>query len=120
MITVTKDGGTAKKAAVKGYEVAGKTGTSQKLVNGSYVGHRKYFASFIGFVPARDPEIVMLVVADEPNGGSYYGGTVCGPTFSRVSEQALRYLNVPPTTHEDPEETERRLNSFSDYFTPAQ
>ena len=89
------------------------------MVNGSYEGHHKYFASFIGFVPANDPELVLLVVADEPDGGSYYGGTVCGPTFSRVSEQTLRYLNIAPTTPEDPEETERRLNSFSEYLTPT-
>jgi cell division protein FtsI (penicillin-binding protein 3) len=117
---VTEEGGTATKAAVKGYRVAGKTGTSQKLINGSYVGHHKYFASFIGFVPAKNPELVMLVVADEPSGGSHYGGTVCGPTFSRVAEQTLRYMNVAPTEEADPEETERRLNSFSEYFSPAQ
>jgi cell division protein FtsI/penicillin-binding protein 2 len=95
MMTVTDDGGTARRARVDGFKVAGKTGTSQKLVNGSYIGHSKYFASFIGFVPARDPAFVLLVVADEPK-GYYYGGTVCAPTFSRISEHTLGYLNVLP------------------------
>ncbi len=92
---VTARGGTGRRGRVKGYQTAGKTGTSQKLVNGSYTGHGKYVASFIGFVPADDPAFVLLVVADEPQ-GNYYGGTVCAPSFSRIAEQALRYLNVPP------------------------
>lgn len=94
---VTTEGGTAKKAAVENYVVAGKTGTSQKLINGSYSGHDKYIASFIGFVPAKDPAFVLLVVADEPSLRSYYGGTVAGPTFSRIAGSTLRYLNIPPT-----------------------
>lgn len=96
MKEVTEDGGTAERAAIDGYHVAGKTGTSQKCIDGSYTGHGKYVASFIGFVPAEDPAFALLVVADEPGGRSYYGGTVCGPTFQRIGEQALRYLNVPP------------------------
>ncbi len=96
MITVTEEGGTATKAAVEGYTVAGKTGTSQKLIDGSYAGHDKYVASFIGFVPAHDPAFVLIVVADEPSKKSYYGGTVAGPTFSRIASQTLRYLHVPP------------------------
>jgi len=94
MVTTTE--GTARRARIEGYEVAGKTGTSQKLVDGSYEGHEKYIASFIGFVPARDPAFVLLVVADEPSGDSYYGGTVCAPTFREISKRALRYLNVSP------------------------
>ncbi|MCH2174355.1 MAG: penicillin-binding protein 2 [Lentisphaeria bacterium] len=95
MKTVTEEGGTARQARVQNYNVAGKTGTSQKWINGSYEGHGKYISSFIGFVPAEDPAFVLLVVADEPK-GKFYGGSVCGPTFSRIAEQSLRYLNIIP------------------------
>ncbi|MCJ8329773.1 MAG: penicillin-binding protein 2 [Lentisphaeria bacterium] len=89
--------GTGKRAKVKGYSVGGKTGTSQKLVNGTYEGHGKYVASFVGIAPIINPEFVLLVVADEPTGKSYYGGTVCGPTYSRISDQVLRYLDIKST-----------------------
>jgi len=95
MKMVTRTGGTATQAAVPGYEVAGKTGTSQKSENGHY-SKTKYFATFVGFVPADDPRFVLLVTADEPKGG-YYGGSVAGPTFRKISERTLRYLNVKPT-----------------------
>lgn len=92
---VTGEGGTARRAQVKGFSVAGKTGTSRKYVAGQ--GYtRKYFASFVGFVPAEKPEFVLLVTIDEPRGRSYYGGTVSGPIFSAISEKALKYLNVSP------------------------
>ena len=96
MVRVTQPGGTARKAALPGHSVAGKTGTSQKLVDGSYRGHGKFIASFIGFAPANDPAFVLLVIADSPSTGTYYGGTVAAPTFSRIAEQTLRYLAVPP------------------------
>jgi cell division protein FtsI (penicillin-binding protein 3) len=96
MVRVTQPGGTGRKAAVPGHSVAGKTGTSQKLVNGSYSGHGKFIASFIGFAPASDPAFVLLVMADSPSTGTYYGGAVAAPTFSRIAEQTLRYLAVPP------------------------
>ena len=94
MVLVTKEGGTARKAAIPGYEVAGKTGTSQKFINGAY-SHSKYFASFIGFVPAYKPAFVLLVTADEPEGASY-GGTVSAPTFKRISERTLRFMDIKP------------------------
>lgn len=93
---VTEEGGTAKNVALEGYKIAGKTGTAQKLVDGSYE-NRKYVSSFIGFVPADNPVFVLLVTADEPSSGKYYGGTVSGPAFRRISDQTLRYLNIPPT-----------------------
>ncbi len=96
MKLVTKEGGTALKAAVPGYEVAGKTGTSQKWVNGAY-SHTQYFSSFIGFVPADDPAFVLLITLDEPK-GKYYGGTVAGPAFREISLKTLRYLDIPETT----------------------
>ncbi|MBU8902769.1 MAG: penicillin-binding protein 2, partial [Victivallales bacterium] len=67
MVLVTKEGGTAKRAAIPGYDVAGKTGTSQKFIDGEY-SHSKYFATFIGFVPAYKPAFVLLVTDDEPQG----------------------------------------------------
>ena len=94
MVLVTKEGGTARRAAIPGYEVAGKTGTSQKFINGEY-SHSKYFATFIGFVPAYKPAFVLLVTADEPQGASY-GGTVSAPTFKNISQRALRYLDIKP------------------------
>ena len=105
---VTRKGGTAPKAAVPGYSVPGKTGTSQKVINGSYTGHGQYVASFIGFTPATDPAFVLLVLADAPSTGRYYGGTVAAPTFSRIAEQTLRYLGVPPDVPEEIELTATR------------
>mgnify|MGYP003445583316 FL=1 len=90
--------GTAFKAMVEGFEVCGQTGTAKKLDEGNpkrYSNH-SYFAGFIGFVPADDPAFVLCIVADEPSGKSCYGGVVCAPTFSKIAEQSLRYLNVSP------------------------
>ncbi|MBR1966239.1 MAG: penicillin-binding protein 2 [Lentisphaeria bacterium] len=95
MAQVTGPGGTARQAAVKGYEVAGKTGTSRKYSAGGY--SRQYFASFVGFVPAHDPAFVLLVTVDAPKGRSYYGGTVSGPVFRAIAERTLKYLNIAPT-----------------------
>jgi len=95
MIRVTQEGGTAYKAAIPGYEVAGKTGTSRKYIAGRGYVAGKYFSSFIGFVPARNPAFVMLITMDEPT-GSYYAATVAAPTFKRVSSRVLRHLNIPP------------------------
>jgi cell division protein FtsI/penicillin-binding protein 2 len=86
--------GTAPKAAVPGYDVAGKTGTAQKIENGQYV--RKYYSSFIGYLPASDPEISILVSLDDPAGGAYYGGSVSGPVFRAVAEKVVQYLGIPP------------------------
>ncbi len=95
MKKVTQQGGTAKKAAVEGFYVAGKTGTSQKWINGEGYSHSKYVATFIGFVPADRPAFVLLVTVDEPHGSSY-GGTVAAPTFKNIATHALRYLNITP------------------------
>jgi cell division protein FtsI/penicillin-binding protein 2 len=85
--------GTAPKAALAGYDVAGKTGTAQKIENGQYV--RKYYSSFIGYLPASDPEISILVSLDDPAGGAYYGGSVAGPVFRTVAEKVAQYLALP-------------------------
>jgi cell division protein FtsI (penicillin-binding protein 3) len=86
-------GGTAPKAQVPGYRVAGKTGTAHKLEGGSYV--KKFVASFVGFAPVSSPRLVIAVMIDEPSGGQYYGGSVAAPVFSSVMGTALRLLGVP-------------------------
>jgi cell division protein FtsI/penicillin-binding protein 2 len=91
---VTTTEGTAPKAAVEGHEVAGKTGTAQKVIDGQY-SYCKYVSSFIGFVPADNPAFTLLIVADEPQ-RAHYGGTVAAPTFSRIAERTLRYLQIAP------------------------
>jgi cell division protein FtsI (penicillin-binding protein 3) len=87
--------GTAPKAQVPGYRVAGKTGTAYKLVGAKY-DKTKYVASFVGFAPVSNPRIVIAVMIDEPNNGKHYGGDVAAPVFSSVAASALRALNVAP------------------------
>jgi len=89
----TLPGGTAPKAQVPGYRVAGKTGTARKPEGHAYAA--KYVASFVGFAPASNPRLVVAVMLDEPQGGVYYGGDVAGPVFSNVVGAALRMLGVP-------------------------
>ncbi|MBS4098601.1 MAG: penicillin-binding protein 2 [Sulfuricella sp.] len=92
---VVLPGGTAPRAQVVGYRVAGKTGTAHKQENGHYLEDR-YVASFVGFAPASDPRLIIAVMIDEPSNGQYYGGTVAAPVFSQVMAGALRLLSVPP------------------------
>jgi cell division protein FtsI (penicillin-binding protein 3) len=86
-------GGTAPKAQIPGYRVAGKTGTAHKLDGGTYAA--KYVASFIGFAPATDPRLVVAVMIDEPSGSKYYGGDVAAPVFADIMAGSLRTLGVP-------------------------
>lgn len=97
LTAVTEDGGTGVEAAVPGFRVAGKTATAQKVdpQTGRY-SQDKFTASFIGFVPAERPRIVVAVVLDEPMIG-HYGGDLAGPVFRRVAEGTLRYLGVTPS-----------------------
>jgi len=88
-------GGTAPRARVMGYRVAGKTGTAHKEENGGYAVH-KYVSSFVGLAPASDPRLVIAVMLDEPSASRYYGGAVAAPVFSAVMRGALRMLGVPP------------------------
>lgn len=88
-------GGTAPKAQVVGYRVAGKTGTAHKLEGRSYASN-KYISSFIGMAPASNPRLIVAVMIDEPSGGAYYGGTVAAPVFSQVMAGTLRLLSIPP------------------------
>ena len=83
-------------AQIDGYTVAGKTGTASKLVNGHY-SKSDYNASFVGFVPSRNPAITIVVVIDSPHARGYYGASVAAPVFKRIAESALRHLGVGPT-----------------------
>ena len=94
MIGVTEAGGTCTEAAIEGFHVAGKTGTAQKVINGAY--SNRYYASFVGFVPAEDPKFVLLVTCDDPTVGSRYGGSASGPTFKAIAERTLKYMHVQP------------------------
>jgi len=91
---VVQPGGTAVKAQVPGYRVAGKTGTALKLEGGNYVN--KYVAAFVGFAPVSDPRLIVAVMIDEPSAGKYYGGDVAAPVFAAVMGSALRALGIPP------------------------
>ncbi|MGE3274584.1 MAG: penicillin-binding protein [Vicinamibacterales bacterium] len=93
--------GTATLAKVPGFRVAGKTGTAAKLVNGRY-SKSDYNASFVGFVPARNPEFTIIVVIDSPHAKGYYGGGVAGPIFQRIATAALRQHGVAPTLNPAP------------------
>jgi cell division protein FtsI (penicillin-binding protein 3) len=92
---VVQPGGTALRAQVPGYRVAGKTGTAHKEENGRYAADR-YVSSFVGMAPASDPRLIVAVMIDEPGDGKYYGGTVAAPVFSKVMGGSLRLLSVPP------------------------
>jgi cell division protein FtsI/penicillin-binding protein 2 len=92
---VLAPGGTASEVSVPGYTLAGKTGTAQVAVNGTY-SDSEFVASFVGFAPAANPKLLVAVVVDEPQEGSYYGGTVAAPAFGQIAKFALPYLRIPP------------------------
>ncbi len=95
---VTEPGGTATRARVPGYRVAGKTGTAQKVIDGRY-SDRLNIASFVGFLPVDRPEVTIAVVLDEPGPVHRTGGRVAAPLFAQIAEPLMRYLDVVP----DPE-----------------
>jgi cell division protein FtsI (penicillin-binding protein 3) len=92
---VLAPGGTASEVSVPGYTLAGKTGTAQKVVGGTY-SDTEFVASFVGFAPAQDPRLLVAIVVDDPTQGSYYGGTVAAPAFGEIAKFALPYLGIPP------------------------
>ena len=91
--------GTAKHGAVEGFQVGGKTGTAQKVSPQGGGMSGKYVVSFVGFLPAENPEIVGMVMLDNATTrqGENYGGLVAAPVFSSIAGQAMRYLNIEPT-----------------------
>lgn len=93
--TVVSHEGTARRAQVPGYQVAGKTGTVHKVVAGGYADD-SYIGLFAGLAPASDPRIVTVVVIDDPRGEAYYGGLVAAPAFSNIMSGVLRTLHIRP------------------------
>ncbi len=93
--TVTEEGGTGRTAYLAGYEVAGKTGTAQKASTSGRGYSDRRVGSFIGYAPVDHPQVVILVVIDEPQGNSY-GGVVAAPAFKAIAEQVLPYMGVYP------------------------
>ena len=95
------DEGTGTKAAIPGVPVAGKTGTAQKVVSGTY-SHSHFYATFAGFAPVENPRLAAVVVFDDPH-PAYYGGSVAAPVFAEVVGDSLKYLNTrqQPATDDD-------------------
>lgn len=89
--------GTSKNAYIDGFRVGGKTGTSEKLPR----GNGKYVASFVGFAPADDPEVICLIMFDEPTGGAYMGGQVAAPAFKEIMSDVLVYLQIESSSKVD-------------------
>lgn len=92
---VLGEGGTASQVSVPGYVLAGKTGTAQKVVDGTY-SDTQFVASFVGFAPAADPKLLVSVIVDDPK-GDIYGGSVAAPAFGQIAQFALPYLGIAPT-----------------------
>jgi cell division protein FtsI (penicillin-binding protein 3) len=108
MKTVITEGGTGTNAALDGYTVGGKTGTARKLGEDGTYSDSRHIASFVGFTPAENPKLAILVVIDEPQ-GQYYGGTVAAPVFRRIAREALNYLNIAPQSGTKRFATSRRI-----------
>jgi cell division protein FtsI (penicillin-binding protein 3)/stage V sporulation protein D (sporulation-specific penicillin-binding protein) len=107
---VVGEDGTARRAFIENYDVAGKTGTTQKIVGGRY-SNQHHVASFSGFFPAENPALVVTVVVDEPQGpGIGYGGSVAAPAFRNIAESCIAYLGIRPA---------RSDASFVDFTTPS-
>lgn len=107
METVTGPHGTARRALVPGYQVAGKTGTVHKVIDGAYDKSR-YMGLFAGMVPASRPDMVAVIVIDEPRGDQYYGGAVAAPVFRETMREALRIRGVLPDAFVDTVNTAAR------------
>ncbi len=103
---VVTDGG-ASNARVAGFDIGGKTGTSEKVVELNTSGEKLYIASFIGFAPIDDPEIAVLVMIDEPRGASHFGSAVAAPVGAEIFEDILPYLGY------EPQYTEEELENFA-------
>ena len=98
LAAVTQPGGTATFARVNGFDVAGKTGTAQKVSEKGGYAPGKYVVSFVGYMPAEDPRFVCLVMVDDAkiSSGLNYGGLVAAPIFSRIAERSARHLDLVP------------------------
>jgi cell division protein FtsI (penicillin-binding protein 3) len=105
VLTGVVKSGTGGRAQIAGYDVAGKTGTSQKVIpdSGEY-SKDKTVASFMGYFPADDPHVAMIVVIDEPK-NNQFGGTTASPVFKRIAEELIQYLGIPPKTDDSGKKT---------------
>jgi cell division protein FtsI (penicillin-binding protein 3) len=95
MRTVIMPGGTGVNAELDGFDVCGKTGTAQKIDENGRYAKNKYVSSFVGFAPAQQPELAVVVIVDEPQ-GIHYGGIVAAPAFKNIIKESLSYLNILP------------------------
>lgn len=93
---VVSEGGTGVQAEIPGYDVAGKTGTSNKIASDGTYDKNRYWASFIGYLPANDPRLLVAVVVDEPSGDNVYGGDVAAPAFEKIAKFAINRLSISP------------------------
>jgi len=94
---VLAPGGTASQVSIPGYQLAGKTGTANKVDPTTHeYSNSKFVASFMGFAPASDPKLLCAVIVDEPQSGSIFGGAVAAPAFGQIMSFALPYMRVPP------------------------
>jgi cell division protein FtsI (penicillin-binding protein 3) len=110
--------GTATRAKVPGYTVAGKTGTADKLVNGRYSPSQEN-VSFVGFAPSRNPALAIIVMIDSPRAGADTGGVVAAPIFQRIAEDSLRHLGVPPNVNPQPPVLVTRPRNVTAPVSPA-
>ncbi len=101
LVGVTREGGTAKEAAIPGFDVAGKTGTSQKFIDGQW-SKQHHIGSFVGFFPARRPKVIISVIVDDADqqavGGVAYGRVVAAPSFKRIGERLIPILDIKAGT----------------------
>ena len=103
LVDVVSDEGTARQAIIEGFRVAGKTGTTQKIIDGKY-SNQHHVASFAGYFPADKPSVMITIVVDEPKmkkGRLGYGGSVAGPSFQKIGKQIISYLGLKPEEIED-------------------
>lgn len=111
LVDVVSDQGTARQAIIPGFRVAGKTGTTQKIIDGRY-SNTHHVASFAGYFPAEDPRVMITVVVDEPKmkkGMLGYGGSVAAPSFKKVAEQIIGYLGLEPSKELNEFASKRRI-----------
>ena len=102
--------GTGKRAYLPGFRIGGKTATSEKLPRSS----NQYISSFLGFAPAENPQVIALVLIDEPE-GIYYGGTIAAPVIAEVFDEVLPYLGIEPVYSED----ELKLDGVGTFPMPS-
>ena len=115
LVSVVSAEGTAAQARIEGFDIAGKTGTTKKLIEGQY-SNRHHVASFVGFFPAEDPQVVITVVVDEPKmktGRTGYGGVVAAPAFQRVGKGIIAYLGLKPNPKEPKTFAQRKRSTRS-------